>query len=320
MWLDLVALAILLVFAGIGAARGALRTGLGLLGLVVGYVAAVMLAVPLGGPIGASLGASEWIAVPLGGTLGFVIGYALVAVLGALLRRFVDADGDRSPRDRFLGACFGAVRGGLVVLLVSWLALWLDALRETGGSAPVPPVAGSAAARMTGEVVEAGVGAALGDQPGSRLAARLAARPARAISDLEEVLEAESMQGLRADAGFWYEVEHGNVDGALARNSFRLLASDPDVRGRLAELGVVGEDAAADSQAFRADVADVLRQVAPRIRGLREDPEVQALVEDPEVVAMLESGDTLGLLGHPGFRELVDRVASQPTAEGPLAP
>jgi uncharacterized membrane protein required for colicin V production len=319
MWLDLVALGILAIFAVIGAVRGGLRTGMGLLALVVGYVSAVMLAPVIGPPLGAALGVSEWIAVPLGGTLGFVAGYAGTALLGALLRRFVEApDGERSPRDRFLGACFGAVRGGLVVLLVSWLALWLDALRASGGSAPVPPVAESAAARVTGEVVERGLGAALGDQPGARLAARLAARPAAAIADLEGVLESESIQGLRSDEGFWSEVERGNVDGALARSSFRLLASDPDVRGRLAELGLVREEAAADAQVFRADMADVLHQVAPRIRGLKEDPEVQALVEDPQVVAMLESGDTLGLLRHPGFRQLVDRVTSQPAADAPL--
>lgn len=321
MWLDLLALAILAIFAGIGAFRGGLRTGMGLLALVVGYVAAVMLAPVFGPPIGASLGVSEWIAVPLGGTVGFAIGYAGIALMGALLRRHAEApDGDRSPRDRFLGACFGAVRGGLVVLLVSWLALWLDALRETGGSAPIPPVAESAAARVTGEVVERGIGAALADQPGGRMAARIAARPAVAIADFEDVLESESVQGLRSDARFWSEVEAGNVDAALARTSFRLLASDPDVRGRLAGLGLVREESAADAQAFRADVAGVLHQVAPRIRGLKEDPEVQALVEDPQVVAMLQSGDTLGLLRHPGFRQLVDRVASQPAAEAPLVP
>jgi membrane protein required for colicin V production len=321
MWLDLVALAILAVFAGIGAARGALRTGMGLLALVVGYVAAIFLARPLGALIAASFSISEWLAVPLGGTAGFAIGYAGTALTGALLRRFTESPGgERSPRDRFLGACFGALRGALVVLMVSWLALWLDAMRETGGGAPVPPVAESAAARVTGEVVERGIGAALGDQPGGRMAARLAARPAATIADMEEVLESESIEGLRSDAGFWAEVEQGDVDAALARTSFRLLASDPDVRSRLADLGMVREEAAADAQAFREDVAEVLHQVAPRIRGLKEDPEVQALVGDPEVVAMLESGDTLGLLGHPGFRELVDRIASQPAAEAPRVP
>jgi uncharacterized membrane protein required for colicin V production len=321
MWLDLVALAILASFAVIGAVRGALRTGMGLLALVVGYVAAVTLAPVLGPPIGSALGVSEWIALPLGGTAGFALGYAGIALMGAVIRRYADSpDGDKSPRDRFLGACFGAVRGALVVLLVSWLALWLDAVRETGGATPLPPVADSAAARVTGEVVERGIGAALGDQPGGRMAARLAARPAATIADMEDVLESESIQGLRSDAGFWSEVERGDVDAALARTSFRLLASDPDVRGRLAELGLVREESGADAQAFRDDVAGVLHQVAPRIRNLQQDPELRALVEDPQVVAMLESGDTLGLLRHPGFRELVDRITSQPAAEAPRVP
>ena len=50
------------------------------------------------------------------------------------------------------------VRGVLVVLLVAYLALWLDALRATGRELPLSPVADSATARATGAVVEAGAG------------------------------------------------------------------------------------------------------------------------------------------------------------------
>ena len=72
-------------------------------------------------------------------------------------------------------------------------------------------------------------------------------------------------------------------------------------------------EAAEDEAAFTAAVAEVLREVGPRLRALREDPALQALVEDPEVAALLSSGDYLGLLSHPGFRQLVSRVASGAT-------
>ena len=52
--------------------------------------------------------------------------------------------------------------------------------------------------------------------------------------------------------------------------------------------------------------------LGPRIRELREDPELQELMQDPEVVTMAQSGDTLALMGHPGFRRLITRVASTP--------
>lgn len=319
MWLDLVALGILAAFAALGAASGALRSGTALLALGVGYVVSILLAPVIGPPVAGALGTSTWLALPLGGTLAFFGGYAAVALLGALLRRLAERSRDaRTARDRLLGAVFGAVRGSLIVLLVCWLALWLDALRENGGSVPVPPVGRSAAAAVTSRVVEAGMESALGPQPGSRVAARLAARPNVAIPQLESVLDSQSIAGLRADPQFWSDVESGNVDAALARTSFRLVSSDPDLRRELADLGLVGPEAAGDERAFRADVASVLEQVGPRIRGLRDDPEVHALVEDPQVVAMVQSGDTLGLLRHPGFRHLVERVTSR--SAGQAAP
>lgn len=319
MWLDLLALVILAIFAAMGAVRGALRAGTALFALVVGYLAAILLAPALGPRVGEALGTAAWLALPLGGTLAFFGGYAFVALAGALLRRLAERHGDdeKSARDRFLGGVFGALRGGLVVLLVSWLALWLDALRETGGQVPMPAVSGSAAAAITGDVVEAGVGAALRDQPGGRVVARIASRPGAAISNMEAVMESESIAGLRSDPLFWTYVEHDNVDAALNRASFRLLATDPDLRRQLANLGLVSPEAAADARVFREDVSDVLGAVGPRIRGLRDDPELRALVEDPQVVAMLQSGDTMGLLRHPGFRDLVERVTSRSAGAAP---
>jgi hypothetical protein len=105
------------------------------------------------------------------------------------------------------------------------------------------------------------------------------------------------------------------VDAALNRLSFQRVQRDDALRRRLADLGLIGEDAALDTRAFRNAMADVFGEVGPRIRGLKNDPEVQELMNDPEVVAMLQSGDTLGLLGHSGFRGLVDRVTSQSTSD-----
>ena len=90
------------------------------------------------------------------------------------------------------------------------------------------------------------------------------------------------------------------------------MLRDDELRGRLADLGVVSEGAARDPARFRDDLIAVLREVGPRVRGLRDDPAVQELVQDPEVVAMVHAGDTMGLLAHPGFRSLVERVAAQP--------
>ncbi len=314
MWLDLLALCVFGAFIVLGVLRGGFATGMGLLALAVGYGAAVLGASWLAPAVATALGLADLIALPLAGSLMFVAGFGSVSLLGFLLRRsFGFGEGERSARDRFLGAIFGGVRGTLVVLLIAYLALWLDAMRATGGTAPLPPVSESATARATSELVEAGVEAAFRDAGAAgRVAARVAARPAHALEEWQGVLEAPTVQGLREDPLFWSHVEHDNLDAALNRAAALRLLNDAPLRARLADLGVASEASIRDAGVFRDELAAVLREVGPRVRGLRDDPAVQELVNDPEVVAMIQSGDTLRLLGHPGFRALVERVSARP--------
>jgi len=322
MWLDLLALGILALFGVVGAVRGALRSGMGLLALVVGYLAGIFLAPTVAPLLTERLGVSDFLALPIGGTAAFLGCYGAVAGIGALLRRLTahDDDDEKSPRDRFLGALFGATRGLLVVVLVSWLALWLDALRATGGTSPIPEIGSSAAAAVTGEVMERSIAAGLGDEPAGRVAARIAAHPNVALTNLTGVLENANVAGLRGDSLFWTYVEAGSVDAATNRGSFRAVASDAGLRGQLADLGLVPPEAASDAGAFRDAFADVLRELGPPLRRLRNDPGLQELVEDPQVVAMLQSGDTLGLLRHQGVRDLVGRVTAPESAEPSTVP
>ena len=314
MWLDLLALVLIAAMAAYGAWRGGFRTGMALLALAAGYTAAVLGAGALARPLAPALDLPELLVLPLAGTLLFVAAFAAVGVLGWALRRSGVGLDEPGPRGRFLGAAFGAVRGALVVLLVAYLALWLDALRATGRELPLPPVADSAVARATGAVVEAGTEAALADAgPAARVAARIAAQPARALSEWQAVVDSPSVQAVREDPVFWSYVEQGHVEVALERGAGLRMLRDQALRERLADLGVVSDAAARDPALFRDDLIAVLREVGPRLRDLRDDPAMQELVQDPEVVAMLQSGDTLALLGHPGFRALVERVAATPS-------
>jgi membrane protein required for colicin V production len=316
MWLDALALLVLGLFTGMGMLRGGLATGMSLVSLGVAYAAAIASASRLGPVLADSLGIPGFLGLPLAGTLGFIVAYLLMGVLTAILRRIEHRrrrGTPRSARDRFLGAVFGAARGGLIVLLLSWLAIWVDALRATGTVEGLPALGDSTAAVVTGSVVEAGVEAAMSDSGAAgQFAARVAAQPGAAISGLQELLENPRIETLREDRLFWSYVEHESVDAALNQNSFVGITYDEELRRQLADVGLIDDEAASDPSAFRAAAADVMREVGPRIRNLREDPELQELMRDPEVVAMAQSGDTLALMGHPGFRRLVTRVASSP--------
>ena len=310
MWLDVVAVVVLALFAFMGARRGGLASGMALGSLGVAYAAAILLA-PRLGPLAAELtGIPEWLGMPLAGTVAFLTAFLVMGMVSKLLCRLTapaEREG-RSPRDRFLGGAFGAVRGGLIVLLLSYLAIWVDALRITGTAPELPELGSSAAARVTESVVEAGVTAFVDDAASGRMFARIAARPGQSLVDLQGLMEHPVINELRADELFWSYVEYGNVDAALNRRGAIALVYDGDVRRQLGELGLIDAAAVSDSRVFRAVAADVLREVGPRLKGLKEDPELQALMRDPEVVAAVQSGNHLALMGHPGFRSVVARV------------
>jgi hypothetical protein len=312
-WLDALALVVLGVFIGAGALRGALASGLSLFALVASYGAGLWAAPRLGPGLARALGTSELAGVLLAGVAASALAYAAAALLGALLRRRhrLPRGAVRGRRDRLFGGAFGALRGGVAVLLLAWLALLVDALRATGVAPALPGVEGSGAAAATSAVVEAGVGAALANAgPLGRVAARAAARPGPALASLQIFLESPRTRALQGDRLFWTYVEHGAVDAALNQGSCLALLQDPELREALTSLGVLESEAAAEPAAFRSALGEVLRELGPRLRRVREDPAFAELLADEVVVARVRAGDGLALLGHEGFRGLVARAAA----------
>jgi len=311
MWLDILALLVMGFFIGQGALRGGFTTGLGLLTLALGYTAAILVAPRLGPGLARELGLPELLGMPLAGAAAFIVTYVGVGMAGRVLKRARAFSGrGPSPRGRFFGGIFGAVRGALVVLLLSWLAIWVDALHTTGVVESAPSIGSSVAANVTETTVESAVRRALsGRGSAGRLAASVAARPGEALIGLQRVIENPRLETLRSDTLFWSYVENGSIDAAVNRPSFLDLAFDSELRADLAALGLLEGDGS-DPGAFLDFAGEALRAVGPRIRGLREDPEFQQLLQDPEVLAMAEDGDTLGLLTHHGFRSLFTRLAA----------
>ncbi len=311
MWLDGLVLALLCGFAWMGARRGAAVSAMGVATLVACYWAAIAVGQEFGAAVATGLGLPEIAGIPIAGSLGFVAAFVVMSLLSRVVRRRSEMR-DKSARDRFVGAAFGALRGAFIALLISYLVLWLDALRLTGVES-IPDVSTSTAASLTEAIVVAGVESAMSDSgPAAKVMARIAGRPGDSLAELQEVLESPHIQNLQRDNSFWVYVEEGSIDTALNQRSFLELSRDEAFRHQLASLGVIDEDAATDGQAFRDSAREILEQVGPRIRGLRHNPELNALMEDPEIVAMVESGDTLGLMAHARFRTLVAQVMAAP--------
>jgi len=320
MLLDLVALAILLVFVVVGALRGALAAGTSLACLVVGYTGG-WLAARHGSGLFADVDALPgMLATAAAGTVGFLCGYVACAGVGFALRRWESrwrGDLPRSAADRLTGGLLGALRGSVIVLLLSILATWLDAARDLGlwpELAGLPQTESSQVTRISSGVVEGLVETALGEGGGaaSKVVAHLAAQPGASLKSLQVLASDERIERLQGDRLFWSLVENGASERAINQGSFHAIVYDPDMRSQLAELGLVSEEAAADPQIFRDAMAEMLSALGPRIQGLRNDPEILRLSQDPQIVAMIESGDTFGLVVHPDVQRIVARVSAQP--------
>jgi uncharacterized membrane protein required for colicin V production len=315
MWLDVLVIAVLGWFSWAGVRQGGLAAGLGILTLIVAYGTAFIAAPILGAPVANGLGVSPLLGVPVAGSIAFLVAFVAMAIVSKILRRRAgDADDEgRSIRDRFLGGAFGAVRGAFVVVLLCYLALWVEALRLSGSADGLPKLGNSAAAAVTSSMVEAGIESALSDSGRTgHVVAKLASNPGAAVVDLQAVVSNPRVIAVQQDTHFWANVEAGAIAAALNTRSFIRLSEDEELRHQMASVGMIDQESAEAADQFRAAVGDVLREVGPRIRKLRTDPELTGLLDDPEVVAMVESGNTLGLMNHPRFRRLVSRVASDP--------
>jgi len=318
MLLDSIALGLLLLFVLIGGWRGSLASGAGLFSLALAYLAAILSADSLGPVVAARTGLPAMFGPVAAGCLAFAVTYPACGLLAALLQYRERKKRDGFPRswpDRFGGAFFGALRGGFVVLLLTLLVGWLDAARDLGvlaGLESTPDTEDSRASWVAGELVESVVEAAISgedDAPAARVVARMVARPQASLGTIQSLIEDDRFHRLQRDELFWTLVENGAGDRAINQSSFYNVVADPDMRQKLAGLGLVSEEAAADPELFRHVMAAMLSELGPRLKGLRDDPELYQLAEDPEIIQALESGNTFALLTHPGVQRVVARAA-----------
>jgi membrane protein required for colicin V production len=318
MVLDLIFALILFAMFAVGAWRGAVVSGSGLFGLIAGYAGGIFAATHGSTWVARSLVVAPLVAPAVAGTIGFFVVWIVVSSIADVVmawdRERVESNG-RSLFDRWLGGFFGLARGGLIVVLLAVLASWLDAARDIDaieGLSAMPDAESSVLARATGDLVEAAVSAAMADAgPAGKVVARMTARPGQALESVQAILEDDRLTGMFEDRLFWTLISNDSIDYAMNRTAIRSIVNDPEMRGRFADLGLVGEEAREDVDAFRDTMAEVLAEVGPKIKRLQEDSEIKALASDPEIMALVESGNTFALMNHPRIRKLVSQVSAE---------
>jgi len=317
MWLDLLALGILLGAALLGLMRGMLVTTIRLAGAVAAYLGSWRLG-PAAAPFFEAHGLSGLLAVLAGGLGVFftlLLSVEIVAALAKLLEARRRRGRPRSAPDRMGGALVGALAGAGFAVLVAWLAITVDALRLQTGNEALPSVEASHFAPVAGGLIRGVGGRVLADRGSAGVAlARAVSAPGDTLQGVERLLGNPHLAALRDDRAFWRQVEGGHSRAAVERASFLALAYDGTTRNELAALGLISQDAARSSRAFREASAQALAAVAPHLRAIREDPALDRLAADPAVQEMVRDSDTLGLLRNPDVRLVIAHVLAGPRA------
>jgi uncharacterized membrane protein required for colicin V production len=313
--IDLIGLAVLAVFVVIGAIRGTLAIALRIASLVLAYAAAFLAAPHVGSLLAERFQLPNLPSVALGGAIAFILAYVLFGTVSSVIRAIARRRRGlrcRSAGDRLGGAILGAAQGAVILLLLGMLVSFLEALRVSGAAGALvelPEVGPSKLVSVSQLILAKGAEATLGESgPAQRMTTRLLAHPAETVERFHRVVRNPRIEALQKDKLFWSHVEHGAVDQALNRASFLGIAHDGTLREDLADLGMVSDVAKVDPQLFRNSANDVLKEVGPRIRRLKNDPAFQGLAEDPEIQAALASGDPMQLLQQPRFRALLNGV------------
>ena len=316
--LDALALGLLMLFSALGARRGAIGSAGALLALLGGYAAAILAAIRLGPATAHALAVPGLLGSLAAGTVAFLGVAIAIGLLIGSWRRAADArrgDAPRSFADRLGGAFFGLARGGLAVLMLGLLALWLDAARAltTDVSVASGPRQETPLRVATRAAIETGMQAALpSGARGEAVAVRVLTRPAETLTALRDIAEHPQLPALIEDTAFWSDVEAGQVEAALARPSFGRLTEDVALREAMGAAGVIDPADARDPARFRTALEHVLTEAGPRIARLRSDPALLQLAEDPQIAAALERGDVLSLILHPTLRQLAARALTAP--------
>jgi len=307
MWIDAIALLVLAIFAWRGARSGALASGLSLAGFALGYAAAIFAGMYAGGIAAGLCGVSALLGAPIAGTVAFLFVSFGLAVVSFVLRRRSDAA--PSAASRVGGACFGALRGSLLVVLIGVLAVWIDALPQLANRDAIDaPVVDTPLRTVARAAVAVGVETALGDTPGADLVAHTLAQPAEAIEQLRALAATPEIVALAGDREFWTYVESGAMQAAVAQPSFQKLQWNAKLRGQLAAVGFVDKISAGDPAIFALEMRGALEKIGPRLRQLREDPELARLANDPAVIALVQRRDVVGLLANPDFQGVLTRA------------
>jgi hypothetical protein len=294
---DLLALAVIVVYAVRGFMRGLTASLLGLLGLAGSFLAAWLLWGWAGRRLNAFFGMPPVLAFALGASLVFLAAYVIFFVLVYLIRRRnksrrpQPAAKPKYPRaDKLSGAALGACVGILMAAALVWMYTAAGLIPE---AAAWPDIRDCFAARLSGFIIGSEAWlfarAATNDPMLSRIVARSVSDPKTAVEDVQRIKQNPEVAALAQDARFTDAVFNGDAETIKGNPRWNRLLEDPEFLRCARELGLL--PAESDAASTREQAAEELAHVGRKMTRISADPEIQDILRDRAFQEMLEDRD-----------------------------
>jgi hypothetical protein len=294
---DLLALAVIAVYAVRGFMRGLTARLLGLLGLAVSFFAAWLFWGWAGRRLNAFFGVPLVLACALGAALSFLAAYVVFFGLVHLVRRRNKsrrAQTAAKPQypwaDKLSGAALGACVGALMAAGLVWM---YNAASLTPGGAAWPDIRDTAAARLSGLIIQSEAylfaRAATDDPALSRIIARSASDLKAAVEDIQRIQRNPEVAALAHDAQFADAVLKADREAIKGNPRLNRLLEDPEFLRSARDLRLLPTES--DAAATREQAAEQLARAGRKMSRIRADAEIQDVLRDGAIQEMAEDGD-----------------------------
>lgn len=309
---DLIALAILTIFAYLGWRRGTLLTALSGAGLFAGYLAAIFFYRPIGEAIGAGFNLPAIVGYSVGGLFALVTTNIVVSLIARQVRKGrarLKKDGlHPTVVDRTGGAAIGAVWGGAIVVLIAWGGAVLQGLTD-GRLGLGDSVSGRLSAGVIERVVHEVSRRATGDDFLASVVAFAAVDPQKGAEAINRLVSDNRLQALFRDGALRDAIVNSDVASVAQNPLIQSLLSDESFVKAASQLHLIDGFEAGGSVTEAAE--QLTERIGPLVRTverLSHDGEFQRILRESNIVQRFQQGDVVDLIRDPDFEELFGRL------------
>lgn len=308
MYVDAIAVALILLYGVLGYRYGLTGALINLAGMLGGYIAAALYARDAAMLLAERTGMAPLAALPVASLLIFLLVTRSFYLLHLLVKKRLEGD-KQGPStlltvDRMGGLAFGLAKGAAIVTLVLWA---LPSLLGSAGFASQMGLAESHLVQGVRGLIETasrfGFSLLTDDPNAQAVLARAVSEPRAVMQESSNLIQNARLKACMADPFVQQQVRSQGLLGVVNSSQFDSVLSDPGFQKSLQTLGFQPQNGRAVS---RDEVARALAPVNAKLQAQMASMqsaagsgEMQAFMSDPSVQERLQRGEVNSVLNDP---------------------